>query len=251
MDAQSVPATQMKEQSTEANSSFSVIRVKLSPDSEADDWGIGIRGRNLWAVHVTTEELIQWAYGINSRQIEHAPSWLATEHFDFDGLPDAGVQPSRDLYRTMLQAALAERFALKFHPSQKSLPVYVLSVEDGGLKIPKSVDQGAKSSWGAHRGWLSIQGMTFGDVARLMQRTIFDRPVLDRTGLADRYTFILKWRADETQFAQMRDVPEETGTEDVEDIYTAVRQQLGLKIEAKKALVPTFEIESVSRPSAN
>jgi uncharacterized protein (TIGR03435 family) len=168
-------------------------------------------------------------------------------------LPDAGQQPSREQYRAMLQSALADRFALTFRSSQKVLPVYVLSVATGGLKVVRSADQTIKPSWGVHQGWLSIQSMTFEDVARVMQRTIFDRPVLDQTGLNDRYTFVLKWRPDETQFSQMRglDVPQEAGTEDNEDIYTSARQQLGIKIESTRTLAPTMVIKTVSHPSPN
>lgn len=251
--AQAVPSPNAPGQGSNANLAFSVTRVKLSPDSEADDWGIGIRGGNLWAVHVTVDELIEWAYGINVRQIEHAQDWLATDRFDLDGLPDAGTQPTGDQYRRMLQSALAERFALKVHASTKVLPVYVLSVADGGIKLPKSEDQNAKSSWGAHRGWLSITNMTFDAIAQVMQRAIFDRPVLDRTGLKDRYSFTLKWRADETQFSQMQGVavPKETGTDDIDDIYTSARRQLGIKIEPKREAASVLVIDNVSRPSPN
>lgn len=109
--AQAASATKVQEQASDAKPAFSIVSVKPSSDSEADNWGIGIRGRNFWVVHVTTYELIGWAYGINARQIEHAPEWLATERFDVEGLPDTGAQPSREQYRTMLQSALAERFA--------------------------------------------------------------------------------------------------------------------------------------------
>jgi uncharacterized protein (TIGR03435 family) len=251
--AQEISAPALHSQPSPATPSFSVVSVKLSPDSEADDWGIGIRGRNFWAVHVNTNELLSWAYGINARQIEHAPEWFTTERFDVQGLPDACQQPSREQYRAMLQSALADRFALTFRSSQKVLPVYVLSVATGGLKVVRSADQTIKPSWGVHQGWLSIQSMTFEDVARVMQRTIFDRPVLDQTGLNDRYTFVLKWRPDETQFSQMRglDVPQEAGTEDNEDIYTSARQQLGIKIESTRTLAPTMVIKTVSHPSPN
>lgn len=237
----------------EEKSAFAITRVKPSPDSESDDWGIGLRGRNFWAVHVTLNELIAWAYGLNYRQIEGGPAWLGNERFDVDGQPEAGMQPTREQYRTMLQAALAERFLLKFHSSEKTMPVYVLSVASSGIKAPKSAEQGPKQAWGVHRGWLSIQNMTFGDAARVMQRTIFDRPVLDETGSRERFSFILKWRADETQFGQMQGVemPQEKGTEDVDDIYVASRQQLGIRIEPKKALAPLMVVESVAHPTPN
>jgi uncharacterized protein (TIGR03435 family) len=253
LHAQSIAGAKPQEQIRVQGLAFAVVTIKPSLDSEADDWGIGVRGRNFWAVHVTTNELVEWAYGINSRQIEHAPGWFATERFDVQGVPDPDAKPARDQYRAMLKSALAERFALRFQSSRKILPVYVLSLSNGTLKIPMSVDQSAKPSWGVHQGWLSIQCMTFDDVARVMQRTIFDRPVLDQTGLPDRYTFILKWRADETQFTQMQgvEVPQEEGTEDVEDIYTAARRQLGIKIEARKELAPTMVVQTALHPSPN
>ena len=232
--------------------SFAVVRVSLSPDSEADDWGAGIRGRNFWATHVTLNELIAWAYGVSPRQIDHAPEWMSRERFDVNGQPDAvGAQPSGDEFRAMLKSALAERFAMRTHTVQKVMPVYVLTVSDGGIKLAAVTD--AKASWGIHRGWLSIANMSFDAVAKVMQRTVFDRPVLDRTNLAGRYSFILKWRADETQFSQMQglDVPVETGTADVDDIYTAARKQLGIRIEAKKEAASALMIDAVSRPSPN
>ena len=251
--AQPVPSPNATAQRADAKTSFSIVRVKLSPDSEADDWGIGVCGGNFWAVHVTVDELINWAYGTSARQIEHAPDWLAVDKFDVDGLIDPGTHPTRDQYGAMLQAALAERFALKLHTAKKLMPVYVLSVADGGPRISATDDQNAKPSWGVHRGWFSVTSMPFDGVAQVIQHTVFDRPVLNQTGLKDRYTFVLKWRADETQFTQMQgvDVPQEAGTADSDDIYTAARRQLGIKIEAKRAMAPVLVIDAVSRPSPN
>jgi uncharacterized protein (TIGR03435 family) len=251
--AQTAPARPANDPVFNAHPEFSVVSVKLSPDSEGDDWGLGVRGRRFWAVHVTTNELIGWAYRVNAHQIEHAPEWFATERFDVEGIPDTEVQPTRDQYRTMLQVALSERFAIKFHSAQKALPVYVLSVAGGGLRVPATVDPIGRPSWGVHLGWLQIRNMTFGDVAEVMQRTIFERPVLDQTGQHGLYSFTLRWRADETQFGQMQGVtmPEEKGMEERDDIYTAAFHQLGVKIEAKKALVPMMVIDAVSHPTAN
>lgn len=232
--------------------SFAVVRVSLSPDSEADDWGLGTRGRNFWATHATLNELIAWAYGVSPRQIDHAPEWMSRERFDVNGQPDnVAAQPSGDEFRAMLKSALADRFAVRIHTLQKVMPVYVLSVADGGIKLAGAGD--AKAQWGIHRGWLSVANMSFDAVAKVMQRTVFDRPVLDRTNLAGRYSFTLKWRADETQFSQMQglEVPVETGTADVDDIYTAARKQLGIRIEAKKDTAPVLVIDGVSRPSPN
>ena len=232
--------------------SFAVVRVSMSPESEADDWGMGVRGRDFWATHVTLNELIAWAYSVSPRQIDRGPEWMSKEYFDVNGLPDsAGAKPSGEEYRTMLKSALAERFGMAINASQRVIPVYVLSVADGGLKLQAGTDANAKAAWGIHRGWLSISNMTFDAVAKVMQRTVFDRPVLDRTGVTGQYSFLLKWRADESQFSQMQSVPEEAGTDDVDDLYTAARKQLGLRIEARKEAAPVLVVNRVSHPSPN
>lgn len=235
-----------------AKPAFAVVSVKLSRPDEADDWGMGIRGRNFWATYVRAEELIEWAYGVSARQIEHAPEWLSREHFDLEGVPEPGPVPTREQYRVLLQTALADRFGLQFHAGSKVLPVYVLSVEPGGVKMAKT-EEATGSTWGIHRGWFSVKNMTFGDTARVMQRTVFERPVLDQTGLADRYSFVLTWRAEEGQFTRMQgmDVPQESGTEDVDDLFTAARKQLGLRIESKKAPVTTMVVDAVVPPAPN
>ena len=147
--------------------------------------------RNFWAVHVTTRELIGWAYGVNAKHIEHAPDCFGKERLDVDGLPETIAQPTREQYRGMVQAAIAERFTLTFHSSERVLTVYVvLSIANEGVTTPQLVDQGSKPSWGVHRDWPSVKNIKSNDIARMLQRPVFDRPVLDRTRLSDRYTFV-------------------------------------------------------------
>jgi len=199
-------------------------------------------------------DLIGYAYGMNSQQIDHAPAWFGSERFEVEGVPDTQILPTRDEYRTMVQKALVERFGLKFHPAQKMLMAYVLSVNSGGLKVKETVGQPyAAESWGVQRGRLMIRNMNFAGVARVMQRTVFDRPVVDGTGLTGRYTFDLRWHPDETQFDQMQglSVPTDERAEAGDNIYASARKQLGLKIEARKTMVGVMVIDSASQPVAN
>jgi uncharacterized protein (TIGR03435 family) len=154
----------------------------------------------------------------------------------------------------MVQKTLVERFGLKFHRGQKMLTAYVLSVDSGGLKIQETVGQPyAAEGWGVSRGRLQVKNMSFASVARVMQRTVFDRPVVDGTGLKGRYTFNLRWHPDDVQFGQMQGltVPDDEGSEARDDIYSAARKQLGLKIEAKKTMVDVMVIDAASQPVAN
>lgn len=253
--AQTDAMNDKKDAAFDANPTFSVTTVKLSPDNEADEFpGTQIRGHIFVATRVSMNDLIGYAYGMHSQQIDHAPAWFGSERFDMEGVPDTQILPTREEYRTMVQKTLVERFGLKFHPAQKMLAAYVLSVNSGGLKIQETVGQPyAAEGWGVSRGLLKVKNMSFAGVARILQRTIFDRPVVDRTGLSGRYTFDLRWHPDETQFDQMRGLSVRTaaGSEAEDDIYTAARKQLGLKIEAKKTMVDVMVIDAASQPAAD
>jgi len=101
-------------------------------------------------------------------------------------------------------------------------------------------------------GLVGTEVLGFG-VARLMQRMIFERPVVDEPGLKGRYTFDLRWQPDEVQFDRMRGlaVLVDEGSETRDDIYTAARRQLGLKIQAKRTMVDVMVIDAATQPLAN
>jgi uncharacterized protein (TIGR03435 family) len=252
--AQTAAMNDKKDPAFEANPAFAVATVKRSPESEANDWGTQIRGHRFVATHVSMDDLIGYAYGMNPQQIDHAPGWFGSERFDVEGVPDTEILPTRDEYRTMVQKTLVERFGLTFHPGRKMLTAYVLSVDRGGLKIRETVGQPyAAEGWGVSRGRLQVKNMSFAGVARVMQRTVLDRPVVDETGLSGRFSFDLSWHPDETQFEQMKGlgVPTDEASEAGDDFYTAARKQLGLKIEARKTMVDVMVIDAASQPAAN
>ena len=92
--------------------------------------------------------------------------------------------------------------------------------------------------------------------ASAMQRTVLDKPLVDQTGLADRYDFTLKWTPDDSQFNQIRDtgvrVPADAGDPNAPPgLYTAIREELGLKIEPVKALTDVLVVDHAEKPSAN
>ena len=253
--AQTDAMNDRKDPAFDANPTFAVASVKLSPESEANEFpSTQIRGHNFVATHVSMNDLIGYAYGMHQQQIDHAPAWFGFERFDVEGVPDTQILPTRDEYRTMVQKTLVERFGLKFHPAQKMLTAYVLSVDRGALKIQETMGQPyAAQTWGVSRGRLQVRNMSFAGVARVMQRMVFDRPVVDKTGLSGRYTFDLRWHPDEVQFGQMQglNVPTDERSEAGDDIYTAARKQLGVKIGAEKTMVDVMVIDAASQPVAN
>ena len=91
------------------------------------------------------------------------------------------------------------------------------------------------------------------DFAGLMQAAVLDRPVIDHTGLQGRWDFILKWTPDESQFSGMGvKVPPLSDAADAPPpLFTAIQEQIGLKLEATKAPVPVLVLDHIEKPSGN
>ena len=141
----------------------------------------------------------------------------------------------------MLQKLLADRFKLTFHHDKRELSVYVISVASGGQKMTTSDANSRTAFYFRGLGDLLVINMTTTDFAIWMQAGVMDKPVVDQTGLPGRYDFQLKWTPDESQFAQFRGtgavVPPPTDDPSAPpNLYTAMQEQLGLKMGTAKAL---------------
>jgi len=158
----------------------------------------------------------------------------------------------------MLQKLLVDRFQLKFHRETKELSVYVIKVASGGEKMTETTAAPSDPPGFGFRGLgnLIVRNLSMADFAKGMQTTVTDRPVVDQTGLAGRWDFTLKWTPDDSQFAQFRGaVPQPPPAGDSPNappsLYTAMPEQLGLKIEATKAPDDVMVIDHVEKPSPN
>jgi uncharacterized protein (TIGR03435 family) len=96
---------------------------------------------------------------------------------------------------------------------------------------------------------MPARNVTMSDLARLMQRAILDRPVVDKTGLSGRYDFDLEWAPDETQFGG--EVPPASAEFQAMPLFSAIQQQLGLRLEATRGPVQALVVDKAERPSAN
>jgi uncharacterized protein (TIGR03435 family) len=96
---------------------------------------------------------------------------------------------------------------------------------------------------------LPARNATMGDFSSLLQRAILDRPVVDKTGLSGRYDFDLEWAPDETQFGG--DVPAASAEAPAAPLFTAIQQQLGLRLVATRGPVDALIVDKAERPSAN
>jgi uncharacterized protein (TIGR03435 family) len=239
----------------DADPSFEVATIK---PSKPEEQGVSIQvGTNnlLTTRNTTLSWLITFAYGIHARQLSGGPAWLETEHYDLTGKADTEGQPSDKQLRGMLQKLLAERFQLTFHREKKELSVYAISIGKAGSKITKSEGNpnGLPGFGMRGLGNLIINNATIPEFAALLQGNILERPVVDQTGLPDRYNFTLKWTPDASQFGgRGANAPPPADNADTPpDLFTAFQQQLGLKLESTKAPVDVLVIDKVEKPSEN
>ncbi len=248
----------IKPMAADANPAFEVATIKPSDPNRRGGKGFTFQGRHFVTFNTNMNDLIAFAYGMHPKQIVGAPDWFGTELFDIDGVPDAEGQPSMKQTATMVQKLLADRFKLQFHHDKRELAVYVITVASGGPKLTKtSAGPNDLPGFGFRAlGDLTVRNMTMAGFATWMQNGVMDRPVVDQTGLTDRYDFHLLWTPDESQFAQFRGVgavvpPPTDDAKAPPSLYTAIQEQLGLKMEATKAPDDVIVIDHVEKPSPN
>lgn len=238
----------------DASPQFEVATIKPS-NPETQGRGIRVRGREFSTINTTLSSLITFAYGLHPKQIAGAPAWIDTDKFDISAQPDEPGQPNDKQWKAMLQALLADRFQLKFHHDKRELPVYALEVVKSGPKLNKSQGDpnGLPGLFFRALGVLTVGNATMQDFAGLMQSAVLDRLVVDQTGLTGRFDFTLNWTPDESQFVGMGvKVPPSSDKPDAPpSLFTAIQEQLGLKLDSTKAPVDIIAIDHVEKPSAN
>ena len=237
----------------DADPAYDVVTIK---PSDPNDGGRGFqtRGRHIRAANETVNDMISFAWGIHVKQIAGGPAWLNTDHYFVDGVPDVPGEPNLTQFRSMIRKVLADRFGLKVHNEQRELSVYALTVAKGGPKLTKSLGNpnGPPNDDFSTSAWMKETDTTMGEYAKAMQY-VLDRPVVDQTGLEGRWDFMLKWTPDESQFTAIgaRIAPPSNDPNAPPGLFTAIQEQIGLKLEAAKAMVDVIVVDHVERPSEN
>jgi uncharacterized protein (TIGR03435 family) len=246
-------APRPKPMAADAKPLFDVSTIKPSKPDEPGKL-FGFDGQRFKTVNTTLDDLIGFAYGVQPKQIVNAQPWLSSDKFDILAQPDMPGMPNPQQLKGMLQKLLTDRFKLTFHHEQKELSVYALELAKDGPKFKKSPDQGGMPGlFFRGLGVLPVQNATMEEFAGVLQSAVLDRPVVDRTGLQGKYDFILKWTPDESQFAGVGiKVPPPSNAPDAPpNLFAAVQEELGLKLDATKAAVDVMAIDHVEKPSEN
>jgi uncharacterized protein (TIGR03435 family) len=152
----------------------------------------------------------------------------------------------------MVRRLLAERFGLSFHRERRTLATYALLVEKAGPKMEKSEADADRGSGfrGRGMGQLTVTNGSMAGFARWLNGGILDRPVIDKTGLTGKFNFKLNWMPDESQYEGMGTRMPSTDNA-LPSFFTAIKEQIGLKMDATKADVDVLVIDHVEKPTEN
>jgi uncharacterized protein (TIGR03435 family) len=252
-------------------SQFEVASIKPSNSADHRPLINFQNGGQLTAANVTVRRLIQLAYQIKDFQISGGPGWIGSDLYDINAKPE--IPPKPDQMMVMIQSLLAERFQLVMRRDTREMPVYALVVAKNGPKLkdvnesdPDIVDLSKRPDLAGaggraqftivRRGRLMAQGSNMTSLANQLSNFL-GRTVLDKTELTRTYDVKLEWVPDEYQAAMFgaMGVPEGFGAPPPDwhgpTLFTALEEQLGLKLESQKGPMEMFAIERIERPSAN
>jgi len=237
--------------------SFEVASIKpAAPDAR----GMGFRvqpGGRLKMTNVTVRVMVTYAWDIRDHQVAGGPAWLDTEHFDILAKPENEIPQTpegRELQKRMVQALLAERFGFKYHRETKEMPIYVLVIAKNGPKLATSAPE-TQGEMMMSRGKLEAKKMKTGNLANGLAGRL-GRNIVDQTGLTGDYDFTLEWTPDVGEGMGSKGLPEGPSREAPQlaegpSLFTALQEQLGLRLDSQKGPVEILVIDRAEKPSEN
>jgi uncharacterized protein (TIGR03435 family) len=257
---------------------FEVASIKPNTPDGSGNIMVGIApqpGGRLTVTNANLRMLIRFAYNIDDAQISGGPPWMDSDRYDIVAKGEGNA--TTDQLREMTQTLLADRFGLKIHRDSKELPVYNLVVAKGGPKLKQAeVDSSGAANPAGVRGGPVRGGMRMviggttqmsGTMSMAQLSTglanMVGRKVIDKTGLSGNYEVKLEWTPQPGELA-LRGLPAGAGAPGGGDrggpppadansisIFTAVQEQLGLRLDAQKGPVDVIVVDGATKPSVN
>ena len=246
-------APRVRAQSVMEKNSYRFEVASIRPNTgEGRGTSINTSPASFRATNITLQNLIQFSYGVQDYQVTGGPGWLRDDRFDIvakyesaengavGALDQKAGEKRNERIRAALRDLLADRFQLRVHQESKELPIYALVIDKGGPKVKVSVDGGGSMNTNQSNGTgrMTGQGVPISTLANALSGTM-RRPVRDETGLREIYDFTLDWT--DNQSAEGAGLT----------IFSAVREQLGLRLESKKGPVNIYVVDSAAKPSEN
>ena len=247
---------------TAQRAAFEVASIKPNKSGSGSSHSSFSNGR-FSATNIQLKTLLQYeAYGIPGPQIMGGPNWLGSERFDMEAKADEaavsqmaklGSEERNLMQRQMVQQLLADRFKLAVHWETKELPIYALVVAKSGPKLTKAKATEGHTGTSSGNGQLTATSVTMEKLAQTLTQILareLGRIVIDKTGIEGKYHLALTWSPDDNSSA-MVNTSKESSEPPGPSIFTALQEQLGLKLESTKGPVQTLVIDHIEEPSAN
>lgn len=215
-------------------------------NSGSTDIHINVDGAAFEMGNTTIRRLLQLAYDIRPDLISGLPPWAESDRFDIkakvlDADPETLKSLTNDQIRVMARRLIMDRFHLETHTDTKILPVYDLVVAKTGVRFKPSLTSGDDDQMDIHGMQVTASNLRMTTLANYLSRQT-DRIVVDKTGLPAKYDLKFKWSPDLAQTERSDEAP---------PLFTALQEQLGLKLQPSRGPVPTLVIDHIERPKEN
>ena len=251
---------------------FDAVSIKPNT-SGSGNISISMTGDRYLCTNNTLKGLLMYAYDLKTEEaISGLPKWADSASYDIDAKMDAETvaalkkmtrPESSEQKRLMMQGVLADRFGLKLHHETRDLPIYALVVAKGGPKLQASASiepepagekrpEGSPRGSGSmsiHNGDMTATGIPLSNLAANLSMQLH-REVRDRTGLTGNYDFKLSWSREELD-GRPQDAAASGAAPAAPSIFTALQEQLGLKLDSTKGPVDTIVVDHIDPPTEN
>lgn len=215
--------------------------VSIHRNLQGGDDRVDITPGRVTINNASLRTLIRNGYDIQNFQFAGGPSWVDSDTYTISAIIANHAEVTQDQYRALIRAMLADRFQLKVHWETRQGDIYALVVAKSGPKLKvsdASAQPGLNTNIAGHLGRMVGVNVPVFYLSTVLGNKL-SHPVIDKTGLPGKYDWTLVWDPD----------PSADSTEP--SIFTAVQEQLGLKLDAQKGPVKMLVIDSVERPSEN
>src|SRR5579884_1445081 len=218
---------------------FEVVSIKINRNGGSSDAdflpGGRFRGRNL-----SVRNMIQMATMVEDNQMIGVPSWTDTARYDIDGKTVSTEPVTQERKSDVMMALLEERFGFKIHRDTKEGPVYRLEIAKGGPRLAVHGTSDRLMSTNANGTVITMKAakISMPSLAISLRRQL-GRTVEDHTQLEGEFDFELVWDRDET------------GDSKAPSLFSALQEQLGLRLRAARGKIPTVVVDHIERPTEN
>ena len=231
--------------SSRAQTSFDVVSIKTPPPDAGPRTPMRVDAGRVMYTNMTVKTMIQLAYGVPDWKITGEPPWVDSFPYDVVGTFPTGV--GKDQIPVMVKSMLADRFGLVAELQTRPANVYALKPDKNGTKLKAAVaneqwSEGGVMNGGIFRGRMVLHNLTMSALAELLARQI-GKPVVDQTGLDGIFDVNLKWAPS--------DMIDTSASQDGPSLVTALREQLGLRLQSAKAPVELLSVKRVNKPLEN